>query len=99
MNMKKRIQIQSKMRINSGLGIVALWVVVAVASGLTLSNYSIILLSLPFIVGWLLVVWSLLSDENSLVAKVISTTVLTGTFTWLSIIAVSFLSVIFHGIV
>ena len=96
--MKRRIKIQSKKHLNAGLIIVAIWALAAAILGLTFSNSNLALLSLPFLIGWVIVSWSLLSDENSMIAKLVSVIVLTGIFTWLSIILTSAISIIFHGI-
>ena len=97
-SMKKRIEIQSKKKAGVGLIVVAIWAVVAAAMGLTFSNSNLFLMSLPFLMGWIIVAWSFLSDENSIIAKLISVIVLTGIFTWISIIVTSVLSFILQGI-
>lgn len=96
--MKKRIEIQSKKKAEVGFIVVAIWAIVAAATGLTFSNSNLFLMSLPFLIGWIIVAWSFLSDENSMIAKSISAIVLTGIFTWISIVVTSVLSFIFHGI-
>ena len=96
--MNKRIEIQSKKKLGVGLIVVVIWAIVAAAIGLTFSNSNLFLMSLPFLIGWIIVAWSFLSDENSMIAKLISVIVLTGIFTWISIIVTSVLSFVFHGI-
>lgn len=95
--MMKKTQKKLKKVPIAGSVIVVIWATIAVVAGFTFSNFNLLLLCLPFIVGWALVCWPLMGDERSKLVKVISTATLSATFTWLSVILITVLSFVFHG--